>query len=69
MLRRIQAEGELLPNYRIYFLNGQGRIVRALDIDCADDDEARLKARELAVAEPVELWERTRLLGRFEPAV
>lgn len=56
-----------MANYRVYFLNGQGRIVRAVDLPCESDEEARSKAQALAENQVVELWERARQLGRFEP--
>jgi hypothetical protein len=53
--------------YRVYFLNFDGRIVRALELACDTDEEAVEQARILADGQPVELWDRARLMGRFEP--
>ena len=58
-----------LTSYRVYFLNDHGRIVRALDLACDTDEEARAKAQALADSQTVELWDRARQLGRFTPKV
>jgi hypothetical protein len=53
-----------LPNYRLYRLDGTGRISAAEWIDAADDDEARLKASGQSGAGRYELWERNRMVER-----
>lgn len=55
-----------MSGYRIYFLNGEGRFMRALELMCRDDEEATSQARELADGHAVELWDRARLVARFE---
>jgi hypothetical protein len=52
-----------LPTYRLYRLDGAGRISGAEWIEAADDDEARLKARSQSSGR-YELWERYRLVRR-----
>lgn len=56
-----------MASYRVYFLNGQGRIMRAVDLACDTDDEAVAQARDLASGQAVELWDRARLIGRYDP--
>ena len=54
-----------LPTYRLYRLDGAGRISGADWIDAADDDEARAKARSHSSSSGgYELWERYRLVER-----
>ena len=53
-----------LPTYRLYRLDGAGRISGADWIEAADDDDARAKCRTLATAGQFELWERYRLVER-----
>ena len=55
-----------VASYRVYFLNGQGRIVRAAELNCDTDEEATEQAKALASGQAVELWDRARLIGRFE---
>lgn len=51
-----------LPNYRLYQLDGAGRIDAAEWIDAVDDDDARGKARARARSGQYELWEGKRLV-------
>ena len=53
-----------MPNYRVYRLDGAGRISGAEWIEAADDDEARLQARGQFSSDRYELWERYRLVER-----
>ena len=53
-----------LPNYRLYRLDGAGRILGADWLEAASDDEARSKARDAHGSGSFELWERHRLVER-----
>lgn len=53
-----------MPTYRLYRLDGAGRISGADWIEAADDDAARKQAREQANSGRYELWERERLVDR-----
>ncbi len=64
MLRGSPAEGEFLPNYRLYRIDGAGRISGAEWVDAADDVEARSKALTQCPSGRYELWERKRLVER-----
>jgi len=59
-----------MPFYRTYVLDEGGRVVVAVDLECADDDEATERAKRLGDGE-VELWRRVPLLepdrSRREP--
>ena len=52
-----------LATYRLYRLDGAGRISAAEWIDAADDEDARAKARDQSPGR-FELWERNRLVER-----
>ena len=55
-----------MPSYRLYRLDGAGKITTADWID-AEDDEAAKQAAELRVdSSTVELWDRNRLIARIE---
>jgi hypothetical protein len=56
-----------LPTYRLYRLDGAGRISAADWIDAVDDDDARAKARGHPSSGGYELWERYRLVERSKP--
>jgi hypothetical protein len=53
-----------LPTYRLYRLDGTGRISTAEWIEAVDDEGACSKARESTSAGGYELWERYRLVER-----
>ena len=54
--------------YRAYRIAVGGGIVTAEIVSAVDDAHAATIARTLATLYPIELWERARFLGRFEPA-
>jgi hypothetical protein len=55
--------------YRIYLLDGGGRIVKGFDETCESDDEAIEAARGMLPAGgEAEVWQGTRCLGRVSRA-
>jgi hypothetical protein len=54
-----------LTNYRLYRLDGTGRITAAEWIEAADDEDARRQAATRAEALSFELWDKNRLVDRF----
>lgn len=56
--------GNRLLNYRLYRLDGAGRISAAEWVEAADDAEARSKAQEQCPSGGFELWQRKRLVER-----
>jgi hypothetical protein len=57
-----------LPTYRLYRLDGAGRISAAEWVDATDDAEAQSKAREQYPSGSFELWQRKRLIERVAGA-
>ena len=57
-----------MPTYRLYCLDGQGKITAAEWIEAANDDAALIAARALAKPAPCELWLRDKMIQRIEPA-
>jgi hypothetical protein len=55
-----------MPFYRTYVLDENGRVVVAIDLECADDEEATARAKRLGDGE-VELWRRVPLLESDRP--
>jgi hypothetical protein len=56
-------------HYRAYILDEHGRLIGAVNFDCADDEEAKEHARHLD-GHRVELWRQIPLLepdGPYEP--
>lgn len=55
--------------YRTFRLDRSGRVCSAEILSAEDDTQARRRARAMVERDAIELWERTRFLGRFEPIV
>jgi hypothetical protein len=49
-----------MPFYRTYVLDERGQVVVAIDLECADDENAIARAKRLSDGE-VELWRRVPL--------
>jgi hypothetical protein len=57
-----------MPDYRLYFLDGDSHIQGAEDL-CAGDDAAAISlAQQRGETSPVELWTGSRKVWRFVPA-
>ena len=56
-----------LGNYRLYRLDGAGRIIGAEWIEEASDEGALREAQSRAESGSFELWETNRLIERFRP--
>jgi hypothetical protein len=53
-----------MQEYRIYCLDGEGKISKADEIELADDAEAMAYARALDHDAPCEVWNGNRLVGK-----
>jgi hypothetical protein len=53
-----------MPQYRVYILGKQGDPVSAVGLDCADDEVAKERVKDLVSGREGELW---RLVALFEP--
>lgn len=56
-----------MQNYRLYRLDGAGKITSAEWIEAPDDEAARSEARGRATSGSFELWDKNRLVERFRP--
>ena len=59
--------GYALRDYRLYRLDGAGKIVSAEWLSAADDEDAARQARDGELSSTVEIWDRNRLVVRIEP--
>ena len=55
-----------MPEYRVYIIGSDGHFQSAVPLDCADDFEAKEKAKRLVDGHDVELWQRVRKIARFD---
>jgi hypothetical protein len=53
--------------YRAFKLDRAGRVFSAEVVSAEDDSQAKRQVRAMLERNTIELWERTRFLGRFEP--
>ncbi|MEO7278228.1 MAG: hypothetical protein ABIW33_09430 [Sphingomicrobium sp.] len=58
--------GFVSADYRVYRLDGTGRIAAGDWIDAASDDEALRAARETRASGRIELWHGKRLVARID---
>ncbi len=56
-----------LANFRLYRLDGAGKIGSAEWLEAEDENHALQLARELNAATAVEVWNRNKLVGRVQP--
>ena len=54
-----------MAEYRAYIVGMEGRIVRAVELLCPDDDSAKEHARNLVDGHDVELWQGVRQIAKF----
>jgi hypothetical protein len=54
-----------VPGYRAYIIGRDGHFIKAIALDCADDDAAREYAKQLIDGHEVELWQRDRKIAQF----
>lgn len=54
--------------YRAYVFDDHGQLMKRADLDCPDDDVAKVQTRRLAFRYEAELWHGTRLVCIFRQA-
>ena len=55
-----------LPDYRLYLLDKNNHVRRRVDLECRDDEHAIEVVSEHEWYSVMELWQRYRLVRRFE---
>jgi len=58
-----------MSEYRLYYLDRDGHIQRAVELECAGDEQAIRFAREHLDQQGLELWQRDRVVAKFSPAL
>ena len=54
-----------MQEYCAYIIGPDGHIQQRIDLLCADDNAAKVQARQLANGHDVELWQRDRQVATF----
>jgi hypothetical protein len=55
-----------MTDYRVYVLDSDGHFVRAILLDCPDDNAASESAKQFVDSDNIELWQRDRLIAKFD---
>ena len=55
-----------MAHYRAYLLGKDHRILKAVDLDCANDTAAIASAEQFHDIHHVEIWQGKRLLGKVD---
>lgn len=56
-----------MPYYNLYFLRRDGKIAHIISCEAADDAQAEECLKTHSHAHPIELWQESRLVGRYAP--
>jgi hypothetical protein len=56
-----------MQGFRAYIIGLDGHIIDRLDLFCADEEQAKCKAKQLVDGHAVELWDRDRKIVRYDP--
>ncbi len=51
--------------YKAYLIAPDGHHIKAVDLECVDDDAAKIRAEQMTDASNVELWEHARRIAKF----
>ena len=55
-----------MAEYRAYILAPDGRIMKPVDLECEDDEAAKIAAQQLVDGHDVELWQGRRKIATFK---
>jgi hypothetical protein len=54
-----------MAGYRLYFLEDKGHIQKAMELECADDDEAIKTSERYRQGVDLELWQLARVVTKL----
>jgi hypothetical protein len=54
-----------VQHYRLYVIGPDGHFIKAIDLQCADDEAAQQSAKQFIDGHDLELWQRDRLITKF----
>jgi len=54
-----------MQQYRAYFLDEDGHISNAIDMECTDDEQAKECAKKFVSGRNAELWQLDRLIATY----
>ena len=54
-----------MSHYKAYLIAPDGHHIKAVDLECVDDDAAKMRAEQMTDVSHVELWEHARRIAKF----
>jgi hypothetical protein len=70
MIVGLPAAGEAqMTDYRVYIIGSDGHFQNVVLLDCSNDKAAIESAKQCVNGHEVELWQRDRLIARFDASV
>jgi len=51
--------------YKAYLIAPDGHHIQAVDLECVDDEAAKIRAEQMTAVSNVELWEHARRIAKF----
>ena len=61
----VRESWDRMRNYRAYLFGRNGHIKQRIDLNCADDEAAKMRAKALVGGHDVELWDGARKIAEF----
>ena len=58
-----------MPSYRIFVIGDEGRFIKSIELDDAEDAAAISKAKVLVQDRAFELWQRDRKIAKYDPKI
>ena len=55
-----------MVDYRVYVIGSDGHFVRAIQLDCPDDNAAIESAKQLIDGHDIELWQEDRKIAKLD---
>ena len=52
-----------MQGYNAYLIGADGHIIRRVELNCTDDEAAKVEARKLADGHDIELWQGARMIA------
>ena len=54
-----------MSHYKAYLIARDGNHIKAVDLECVDDDAAKKRAEQMTDVSNVELWEHARRIAKY----
>jgi hypothetical protein len=58
-----------MPEYKVYVLSDDGQVIGRIELSCDRVEQVKAWAKALFVTKPVELWEGSMRIERFDPTL